>query len=60
MNVQGWSDFEQFYDYEVQGYVTYTLVCTKDHPMSLKFFRDKINKYYSDIVVTQEKKKGKK
>ena len=50
-NIQDWNGFMQFYDY---AYVTYSLVCTRNKPISLKFFRDKKNIYFCDTAAAEK------
>ena len=50
LNLEGWSDFQQIYDYDVENYVTYSLVCTRNEPLSLTFFRDKKNTYFEEFL----------
>ena len=41
LSSEGWSDFKQVYDYDIDFYVTYCLVCSRSEPLTIKFFRDK-------------------
>ena len=41
LKVEGWDDFTQYYDYDVESYVSYSLICCRSKPISLKSFRDK-------------------
>ena len=54
LNIQDSNDFMQFYDYDIQAYVTYSLICTRNKLISLKFFRDKKNIYFCDIKAAEK------
>ena len=53
-NIQDWNGFMQFYGYDVNAYVTYSLVYTRNKPISLKFFSHRKNIYFCDIAAADK------
>ena len=50
LDIKGWDDFEQLYDYGVEAYITYSLFCTRNQLLGFKFFRYKKGIYFCDIL----------
>ena len=50
LKLEAWGDFKELYDYNVDGYVTYAVFCTRKKPITLKYFRDTINTYFREML----------
>ena len=54
MQLKGCYKYWQHYDYGVNTFVTYSLIFTRNHPISFKYFRGKKNFYFCEIEAKKE------